>query len=51
MRFGVVLPTYPGGATVGGVLAVAKAAEEHGFDSVWTTDHIILPIDQAGPYG
>src|SRR5690242_12935569 len=50
MKFGVVLPTYPAGATVAGVVAVAKAAERLGFASVWTTDHVVLPPEQAGPY-
>jgi probable F420-dependent oxidoreductase len=46
----VILPTYPAGATVAGVAQVAQAAERLGFASVWTTDHVILPPDQAGPY-
>ncbi|MFN8591954.1 MAG: TIGR03619 family F420-dependent LLM class oxidoreductase [Thermomicrobiales bacterium] len=50
MRFGVVLPTYPAGATVAGVIAVAQAAEALGYVSVWTTDHVILPAGQAYPY-
>ena len=50
MRFGVVLPTYPIGATVEGVVQVAQAADRLGFASIWTTDHVILPPDQAGPY-
>lgn len=50
MRFGVTLPTYPAGATVGGFVKVAQAAERLGFASVWSTDHVIMPPAQAGPY-
>lgn len=50
MRFGIALPTYPAGATIDGVVQVARAAEELGFVSAWTTDHVILPVDEAGPY-
>ncbi len=50
MRFGIALPTYPAGATVEGVVAVAQAAERLGFVSAWTTDHVIMPPEQAGPY-
>lgn len=50
MQFGVTLPTYPKGASIEGVLSVIHAAEELGFSSAWTTDHVILPKDEAGPY-
>lgn len=50
MRFGVVLPTYPVGATVGGVVRVAQVAESLGFASIWTTDHVIMQPEEAGPY-
>lgn len=50
MRFGVALPTYPKGATIEGFTKVAQAAERLGFDSVWTTDHVIMTPEQAGPY-
>jgi alkanesulfonate monooxygenase SsuD/methylene tetrahydromethanopterin reductase-like flavin-dependent oxidoreductase (luciferase family) len=50
MRFGVTLPTYPAGATVKGFVRVAQAAERLDFTSIWSTDHVILPPEQAGPY-
>jgi probable F420-dependent oxidoreductase len=50
MEFGIALPTYPAGATVEGVVKVAQAAERLGFVSAWTTDHVIMPAEQAGPY-
>jgi probable F420-dependent oxidoreductase len=50
MDFGIALPTYPAGATVEGTVKVAQAAERLGFRSAWTTDHVIMPAEQAGPY-
>jgi probable F420-dependent oxidoreductase len=50
VRFGVVLPTYPAGATVAGIIQVAQAAERLGFVSVWTTDHVVLPQGESFPY-
>jgi probable F420-dependent oxidoreductase len=50
MRFGIALPTYPSGATIEGVVAVAQAGERLGFTSAWTTDHVIMLPDEAGPY-
>ena len=42
MRIGVMLPSYirPSRETV---LAVARAAERLGFDSVWTNSHTVVP--------
>lgn len=50
MRFGVVLPTYPVGATVEGFVRVAQAAEDVGFSSAWTTDHVVMTPEESGPY-
>ena len=50
MDFGVVLPTYLPGTSAAGILAAARAAERLGFASVWTTDHVLMPRAQAGPY-
>ncbi len=51
MRVGVVLPNYGRTASAAGVRAVAEAAEELGFDSVWTTEHIIVGPAGVDPYG
>ena len=50
MRFGVVLPTYPAGATVEGIARVAQEAERLGFASVRTSDNVNLPPERAVTY-
>jgi probable F420-dependent oxidoreductase len=51
MQFGVGLPNYGRGKTFDDVRRVALAAEELGYDSVWTTDHVIVPQEDIEPYG
>jgi probable F420-dependent oxidoreductase len=51
MKFGVGLPNYGRGKTFADIKRVALAAEELGYDSVWTTDHIIVPKADIEPYG
>jgi probable F420-dependent oxidoreductase len=36
-------------ATPAGALAVARAAEECGYESVWTGEHVVLPDPQVPP--
>jgi probable F420-dependent oxidoreductase len=51
MRFGLNLPNY---GTLGhrdAMVAIAETAEELGFASLWTTDHILLPTTLPDPYG
>ncbi len=50
MKFGVAVPNYGENLSVEGMLTVAKTAEEFGFDSVWTTDHILMPKASGTPY-
>lgn len=50
MRIGIHLPQWGAGATRSGVLDVAQAAEECGFDSVWVADHLVLPVESASSY-
>ncbi len=51
MKFGVGLPNYGQGASVEGIREVAAVAEELGYDSVWTTDHILVPKQHADTFG
>lgn len=51
MRFGVILPNYGKPAAREALVEVARAAEELGYDSIWTTDHILLPRGHEEPFG
>lgn len=47
----MILPNYGKDSTPDGIRRVAEAAEELGFDSVWTTEHIIVGPEAVDPYG
>lgn len=51
MRFGLILPNF--GAIAGGdaIRRSAVLAEELSYDSVWTTDHLLMPASMPEPYG
>ena len=51
MDFGICLPNFPDGASPEGIDAAADAAERHGWSTVWTTDHVLVPTDAADDYG
>jgi probable F420-dependent oxidoreductase len=51
VHFGVILPNYGKDSSPDGIRRVAEAAEELGFDSVWTTEHIIVGPEGVDPYG
>src|SRR5436190_20105391 len=51
MHLGVILPNYGAGSSPDGIRDAADAAEELGFDSVWTTEHIIVGREAAASYG
>ncbi len=51
MKFGIGLPNFGKNKTWEDVRRVALAAEELGYDSVWTTDHVIVPQRDSEPYG
>ncbi len=43
MKFGVCIPHYGRAIEVDGLTEMAVQAEQMGFDSVWVTDHIVVP--------
>lgn len=45
MKVGVCIPHYGRPIEVSHLLEIARRAEDRGFDSVWVTDHIIVPKD------
>ena len=51
MHLGLILPNYGESLDVGRLVAAAVAAEDAGFDSVWVTDHVIVPEEHARVYG
>ncbi len=51
VHFGVILPNFGHGSSPVGIRAVAEAAEELGFDSVWVTEHIVVGPEGVDPYG
>ncbi len=50
MDFGLVLPNLGPLATPEAVLAIAEAAEAAGFADLWTSDHVVLPIESDTSY-
>jgi probable F420-dependent oxidoreductase len=45
MKLGICVPHYGRPIEVERMLAVVRRAEEAGLDSVWVTDHVIVPHD------
>ena len=51
MKFGYILPNYGDKIEAQELLEISKVCEENGFDSVWATDHVIMPSSLKEPYG
>jgi len=43
MRYGVAIPQANQFASADAIRAVARAVEDIGFDSIWVSDHVIVP--------
>jgi probable F420-dependent oxidoreductase len=50
MKFGCHLPIWGPGATREALITLAKRVEAMGFDSVWASDHIVIPTRIASRY-
>jgi len=51
VRFGYILPNYGDRISAQQLVELSRTCEEVGFDSVWATDHIIMPTELREPYG
>ena len=51
MDYGLCLPNFRAGASPEGIEAAAEVAERLGWSTVWTTDHVLVPSDNAADYG
>ena len=50
LKFGVCVPNYGETCSSDAIKQVAAAAEDGGYDSVWCTDHVLLPRNSNTPY-
>jgi probable F420-dependent oxidoreductase len=51
VHFGVILPNVGSESSPSRIRAFAEAAEELGFHSVWTTEHIVVGPQAVNPFG
>jgi probable F420-dependent oxidoreductase len=50
MKLGVCVPNYGETCSRDAIRTIATEAERSGYDSVWCTDHILMPRNSGTPY-
>jgi len=50
MRFGILFANTGRAVTPDGATALATIAEESGFESLWTVEHVVVPAGYESPY-
>jgi probable F420-dependent oxidoreductase len=50
MKFGMAYANTGASVTPGAAAELARAAEEAGFESLWTVDHVVVPSGYESPY-
>ena len=48
MKLGITVPNYGKFADRESILVISTAAEKLGYDSLWVSDHVVLPTDHKG---
>jgi probable F420-dependent oxidoreductase len=51
MKPAIILPTMPAGANPEGIAAAAETAARLGWQTAWTTDHVLVPHVTEADYG
>lgn len=50
MKFGIMFANTGHGASAEGAKAVGRAAEEGGFEAIWTVEHVVVPSGYESKY-
>ena len=50
MKYGMAFANTGAAVTGRGATELGRAAEEAGFDSLWTVEHVVVPAGYESPY-